>query len=1597
MHNIISATLICAFFAPGGAKLQVRATTSCHAVACPKGTTHRLGAELRHCVGSRCEEDLCCESDGALLLRCQDGDHRQPHECQCGETAPFARCLSSQVCRPAKFGKCETGEFEEYVKFVADRAVFDGERDEADDIAESTGVSPRRIVLVVEAEQAGAEAAKVPTTTSNNENIKNVPILRSLEREAQEPATEEGALAGFAENTVETQESLGFFRVLQDVDATSVTSRGSLVSRRRALFDSTTIDYAPSATTLNSGTFIVMLSHLFQYMQQPADTRPLSTFDTASRVQTYFNLGRKTAFVAADVANFVILVKMGLAQSKGQFASEFLQGFTTKIDVASTKLTYVTALANIGFDIYELTQATTEMERNTAITQLTFDSAFLALQAGASVSNMLGASIAAGVFNALAIPLVGISIGVGALVVAFTGIAAQAAQVGFYFGTLKEGLTNGVYRDDGTNETRQGVTYTPKPFAVVKEINFQTRTLALGSLYLSKSTHGSTGSSKMNYFFWIGDLPKCKIYRNFYNFDPTSNWMSDVFDLRERMESNGCPTCAPTQQLPASMYQGDFGAPFVLVLPSSPQSIIAYEYFILPGATLRGDFGFDVMRDLEGDDFDFDFYIFPSEYIILRMNQFFLDTNVNVVMDDTDRILVTPIHEEESKTNAWNKLYYHIVGHTGLTTIVLQYGVNFFLESTTRDAVSFVLDSTLLADDPPWNLTTSGTTLHMGAMWVDYSALPVESNVWIRGKNGLSKLNITERTILTESIVLSPNSTLSLDDVKLNLDALSRANSVAVRFVPVVWRDDAGRRNHTDGGHTTEKRAVWYDTAEGMFIYTSGATPSDTDLLDVQNRQFGCFASSSQCRVWCTNLDTHQVVFETISLCDSESEFKLGSFSFVGDKRALLEVNRVHRSSTGNTSLHYLFLLSTDGCFFVSIREFVPRPLAVQGIKAALDTYKSFVSSASNKHSPAIIGDNTEHAILSTHEAHWVAYDSLVLKPNATAPLYDQRTWYCASTNTTIHLRAGHGTHPPLESLTFMPLSLTAHTTARRRLTRASTKEKRSDVLFHDAASAQVFWYERKDSPHKGTGGEREQSGTLVVFRRDITNVTFAGSAWFGVTTNGSVVQFVSTNDTQIVGYLEEEVVTKNGEKQIAPHWWESRASEDKTVEGMVPLYQMDSGKILPTRAWYVPAHDVYVIIDQHFNENGTVNCVGITENKADALLVGGNGTMWVVPVSRASDIEVADEGALRLKKPLTLKEWGPSKSQFFDHGERIIRAGWTAGGITLKTNSGLMIQGRNLTRTSTEFILRGLHVHGDDREDDENSVRTAYNRGVSLGVRMPEEDFVPTWGKSARGYLFNVGRQVRFLRPSHQGVPIGVNDIENIMVFFDAISSVFWSNNTRVNLTFDSAVRFGGVLGATSSSNSVHIPKLKGVKKIVIFLNNGVSEVAVHQSHDELTEFHMDTRSMTEYNTPIRVFVPWDAQGYKTHHEFGADIDATAECVVEMGGRRTLRWKGLRHHRMILSFAKDPDVIKYLVLAPPPHLSLRQSSSPSLPAAVTNAEMFPRRVAFLSHQPSLSTGAIVAIVLSALVVTALVVAIICGYRTCWKGQGETPTPPEAV
>eukprot|EP00397_Hematodinium_sp_SG-2012_P002328 GEMP01002334.1.p1 GENE.GEMP01002334.1~~GEMP01002334.1.p1 ORF type:complete len:1004 (+),score=89.74 GEMP01002334.1:68-3079(+) len=817
----------------------------------------------------------------------------------------------------------------------------------------------------------------------------------------------------------------------------------------------------PSDTHLrNTIVFIeAMTTTVMQALDTP-DPGVVSTAQYAMGLQLYTNLATKTGAFVVDATKFGLVVRAGFVGSASKLTQSILN-LGRYVDIIShfdVVFTSIAQIASIGFDIYILAYATTDAERNPALASLVLGSVNLGLVVGSGVAGAVatklgakGASVAAAsaaaalgsaaaALSYLTVPLSGLAFGIAALVGAFQGIADDAIKVGEYFFQLEVGFKSGAYHMDSNG------TFVPNPHSVIEEINFQTDIVTMGSPLLSKYSR-----------FHTLHPPEVFIRLKQTGIVDENTVNGKVFDIRERLEEIHCTECTrtKTQHFSLRAAHGDGDERFALQLPIAPKSVIGYSHFILPFATSRNDRGFEVLRALErDDDFVFDFYRFPSEYILNRLTHYFLDTHVTVVMDEKHRVLVAPSHTNREVENAWYKLYYHVVGSTGLAEIILQYGVHFVLEAPESSDPSFVLDVTLLEDDPSIEVNVDDRTgnkkLLIGpTMWVTYTALTKLSTVMIRGKNWQKELIVEENRIILKSVIVDQVSPEELTTM-LKTDG-NRERATSERYIQVI-------------GSVDNIKNPAYDTKDGTLLYTHGVTPSDTVLLGVQSKEFGCFASFSQTRVWCSNLLTHQIIIET--QFGDASNFKLRGFLFVAGNVAMVEIQRVETGSLHNmqSRLSYQFFLMENACLLSKVQDFRKNDsTSTSGsLESALKIFNTQMTSIRG----AAIDNNI---IVTAQMGNWVAYERQIVATHSRKarhiPIYEQQAWYAPLTKMTILPRAING--PAFGKLSFMPFP-TANAMAS-----GSSPPKEVEILVHEESSAQVFRYESAqdgDSKHWGAG-----------------------------------------------------------------------------------------------------------------------------------------------------------------------------------------------------------------------------------------------------------------------------------------------------------------------------------------------------------------------------------------------------------------------------------------------------------------------------------------------------------------------------------------------
>lgn len=541
---------------------------------------------------------------------------------------------------------------------------------------------------------------------------------------------------------------------------------------------------AGSVHTLNAGFTIQALMNALRGRE--GDGRTLTT---AVRLHAYVNYAQLVHGNVVDVVGLVKLVRAALGEEKiiartcAPVVGEAL-GHATNEGVGA-----VLGLANVGFDIYQLTTAQTDVEIAQFGTQLTFDSASLALTAGGIGAGLAGASTAAAVLGGAGVILGGLAIGVAALAQGFANIAREAQEVGTFFDDMERAYRGGGYRYDDALAA-----WVAQPSLIVKSID-----LNAGKVML--------------------DSPKLYPLRDHFgvpDFDPD---YARAINIRREL------------RLPEQIGFAPPGGKLI-VLPCTPQTCYGYEYKALPFANSRHDRGFDTARRLEKKKPDgqwlflFSFYSFPSHYIINRLNPVYRETLIEVQLDAVERALVIPVLPK-----VWHgKLSYQLTGAGTSCSLTLNPGANISLVSPSLKRCRWVLQASW-ASELDIRIESSGE-LYVGSVQVTFSGKGLHE-VLIRTADQLFNVNRGKR----ELDLLEQTAPGGLDEQALleRYKSLAQAHRLVLPYVPVhhylIPFEDPQKPRYT---------TAWYDSREDRFLYVR-----NEEVLDISEPQLSLVVDGS--------------------------------------------------------------------------------------------------------------------------------------------------------------------------------------------------------------------------------------------------------------------------------------------------------------------------------------------------------------------------------------------------------------------------------------------------------------------------------------------------------------------------------------------------------------------------------------------------------------------------------------------------------------------------------------------------------------------------------------------------------------------------------
>ncbi|WP_036771337.1 TcdA/TcdB pore-forming domain-containing protein, partial [Photorhabdus australis] len=539
---------------------------------------------------------------------------------------------------------------------------------------------------------------------------------------------------------------------------------------------------------------------------------------TALKVHSYLGLAQMAHGSLQDVAKVTELVSTAL-RGEVEAAETSFKDFALSLGhTVNEGVGVLFGVGMIGLDAYELAHAENDVQKAVFGTQLAFDSASFVTGAAGVGAGLIGASTTAAVLGGAGVILGGLAVGFTALAQAFGAVAEDAKAVGRYFYAVDHAYSNNGYDHKVENEKKVLV---PLPGAVVKRLDLKKDRIVFDSQYIYRTHSGPTGSGAINYFFWVADFPRM------------------VHDRGEAIEVRsgiGYPESS-------SLEYGDS----VVILPGTPKSYIRYEYMLLPGATTRHDAGFDVIRRLEEDKrFDYDFYIFPGEQTIRRIHHEYVDTPIEVVLDQRDRQLVVP----ELPKELHGYLRYEIKGAGGKYQIGLNEGTR--VKLTNVVASEWIIDRSQLASD---SISVSQNQLVVGGVVVELDPAQNRPVSVVSGKGEVHAVVFSNSKLTVDLVSTNASEWQGPgQQIEQHLRELNKAHQLHGQYVVV----ENYRHNGRDVGR------AFYDVVKDRMLFTD--TDTDTGQEQARHAQLGAviddyayFYDANNVAVWRVDIATGKV------------------------------------------------------------------------------------------------------------------------------------------------------------------------------------------------------------------------------------------------------------------------------------------------------------------------------------------------------------------------------------------------------------------------------------------------------------------------------------------------------------------------------------------------------------------------------------------------------------------------------------------------------------------------------------------------------------------------------------------------------------------
>ncbi|KAH9296757.1 hypothetical protein KI387_028439 [Taxus chinensis] len=244
---------------------------------------------------------------------------------------------------------------------------------------------------------------------------------------------------------------------------------------------------------------------------------------------------------------------------------------------------------------------------------------------------------------------------------------------------------------------------------------------------------------------------------------------------------------------------------------------------ILPFATLRHDRGFDVIRRLEEDErFDYDFYVFPSEYIIRKIKLEFVETKIGVVLDKRAlRLQMYPQFHKELH----GYIIYEVEGTGGEYCIGLGTGSSLSLKTSGEDAknTTWIIDGSTLGDA---SIKVGKDLVNVGGITIHVLNQEFSRLLIISPGGEVSLVDFASQQALIQSEDAS-KWTDNNETIQQHLQKLVRENRVPAQFVVV---------NNYIAEHDGQQRQVgraYYDVSRDRMLYTDVEVDIGCEFMEV--------------------------------------------------------------------------------------------------------------------------------------------------------------------------------------------------------------------------------------------------------------------------------------------------------------------------------------------------------------------------------------------------------------------------------------------------------------------------------------------------------------------------------------------------------------------------------------------------------------------------------------------------------------------------------------------------------------------------------------------------------------------------------------------